>query len=113
MTTIYHNPCCGKSREALKLVHEHENNVTVVEYLKSCPDQKKLEEIVGLLGIKPEELIRKNEKIFKENYKGKTLSDEDWIQAMVDHPILIERPIVIRNKKAVIGRPPENVEELY
>lgn len=112
MTTIYHNPRCGKSRNTLKILHERGENVTIVEYLKDCPDYNKVKEIVDLLGIPAEELIRKGEKVFKEQYKGKKLTEQEWIQAMVDHPILIERPIVIKLKKAAIGRPPEAVEEI-
>ena len=111
MVSIYHNPRCGKSRQALKILHEKGQNVTIVEYLKECPDHHKIKEILGKLGIPAFELIRKGEKIYKEKYKGKELSEDEWIQAMVDHPILIERPIVIKDDKAVVGRPPEKVEE--
>ena len=68
--------------------------------------------LVAMLGIKPEQLLRKGEKIFKEEYKGKDLSDAEWIKAMAANPILIERPIVVKGNKAVLGRPPENVLEL-
>ncbi len=113
MAIIYHNPRCGKSRQTLKILHELDNNVQIVEYLKVCPDEKELKEVISMLGMKPLEVIRKSESVFKEHYKGKELTDEEWINAMVEHPILIERPIVIKNNKAVIGRPPENVKELY
>lgn len=109
---IYHNPRCRKSRETLNILNEKSVEVEVIEYLKAPPSKKDLELIVELLDIKPEELIRKTEKIFKEQYKGKSLTAEDWLQVMVDNPILMERPIVICNNKAVIGRPPEKVLDI-
>ncbi|ELR68240.1 Arsenate reductase [Fulvivirga imtechensis AK7] len=86
--------------------------VEVVEYLKTPPSNESLRKVIGQLGIKPEELVRKGEAIYKERYKGKKLSDDEWIEAMVENPVLIERPIVIKEGKAVLGRPPENVKEL-
>ena len=112
MTKIYHNPRCRKSRETLQLLEEKGETPEIVEYLKSNPSKKELEEIIDMLGIPPLKLIRKGEGIFKENFKGKELSDEQWIDAMVEHPILIERPIVVKNGKAMIGRPPESVVEI-
>lgn len=112
MLKIYHNPRCGKSRQTLKLIQEDNKEVEIIEYLKTPPTYDELTEVISKIGIKPEELIRKGEKIFKENYKGKSLTDEEWITAMVENPILIERPIVIKGDKAIIGRPPENVQEL-
>ncbi|MEL7001603.1 MAG: arsenate reductase (glutaredoxin) [Bacteroidota bacterium] len=112
MLTIYHNPRCGKSRQTLKLVEESGEEVEVVQYLKTPPTKEELESIIKKLAIKPEDLLRKGETIFKEKYKGKTMSDEEWILAMVENPILIERPIVIKGDKAIIGRPPENVKDL-
>jgi arsenate reductase len=85
----------------------------VVEYLKEPPSKKELRELITKLGINAEELVRKNEAIFKEYYKGKELSEDDYLNAMVKYPKLIERPIVVKDKKAIIGRPPENVEELF
>ncbi|QSE96874.1 arsenate reductase (glutaredoxin) [Fulvivirga lutea] len=110
--TIYHNPRCGKSRNTLKILEEKNVENNVVEYLKTPPTFGELKSVVKKLKIKPEELLRKGESVFKENYKGKSLSDDEWIRAMVDNPILIERPIVIVGDKAVIGRPPENVLEI-
>ncbi len=108
-TTILHNPRCGKSRQTLKLLHEKGENVQIVEYLKNVPSVDEMTLIINKTGLKPEELIRKNERIFKEHFKGKALSDKDWIKAMVENPILIERPIVIKENKAALGRPPEDV----
>lgn len=109
MITIYHNPRCRKSREALALLEQNTDNIEVIEYLKETPSKEELSRVVDLLGIKPQELIRKGESIFKENFKGKDLTDEGWIEAMVAFPKLIERPIAIHGHNAVVGRPPENV----
>lgn len=112
MLKILHNPRCRKSRETLQIIEESGEMVTVVEYMKTVPTKAELEEIVNMLGMQPQELVRKGEAIYKEEYKGKTLSNEEWFEAMVQHPKLIERPIVIKDKQAVIGRPPENVKDL-
>lgn len=112
MTQIFHNPRCGKSRNTLKLLENKGESVEIIEYLKANPSKKQLTEIIDMLGIAPLELIRKGESIFKEQYKGKTLTDEQWIDAMIENPILIERPIVIKDGKAAIGRPPEQVLDI-
>ncbi len=112
MLKIYHNPRCSKSRQTLKIIQDKGIKVQIIEYLKENPSKKELKEILKKLNKKPIEIIRKGEAIFKENFKGKVLSDDEWIQAMVDFPKLIERPIVFNNDKAVIGRPPENVNSL-
>lgn len=109
---IYHNPRCTKSRQTLALIEEKGVHPEIIEYLNDVLTKAELEEIIKLLGIKPEELLRKGEDIYKDEFKGKTLTDEQWIEAMVKYPKLIERPIVIDGKKAVIGRPPENVLKL-
>lgn len=109
---IYHNPRCSKSRQTLSLIKEKGAEVEIIEYLKVIPSEKELSAIIKLLGIKPEKLLRKGEADYKENFKGKILSDEEWISAMVQCPKLIERPIVVSGNKAVLGRPPENVLDL-
>ena len=109
MTKIFHNPRCRKSRETLSLLEEKGEQPTVIEYLNTPPTKAELSEIVNMLGIAPEKLIRKGETEFKELFKGKTLSDDEWLDAMIQYPKLIERPIVIKNGKAAIGRPPETV----
>lgn len=109
MTKIYHNPRCAKSRQTLQLLEEKGVKPEVVEYLKTPPKAQELQDILNLLGMRPAQLIRKGEAIFKEKYKGRDLSDTQWIEAMVENPKLIERPIVVKDGKAVIGRPPENV----
>jgi arsenate reductase (glutaredoxin) len=110
--TIYHNPKCTKSRQTLALLQENGIEPTVVEYLKTPPTAAELKAIVAKLGIEPEQLVRKGEDVYKENFAGKTLTDAQWIDAMVKHPILIERPIVVSGTRAVLGRPPENVKPL-
>jgi len=109
---IYHNPRCRKSRETLALIEGKGIEPEIVLYLEKPPKQKALKELLALLKMKPGSLIRKGEKIYKEEYKGKELSDAEWIKAMVKNPKLIERPIVVKGKKAILGRPPENVLDL-
>ena len=106
---IYHNSRCSKSRAALNIITESKAEVTVVEYLKNPLTKSEIEDLLSKLKMPAAELIRKGEVEFKENYKGKTLSEPEWIDAMVKFPKLIERPIVVKGNKAVIGRPPENV----
>lgn len=105
---VYHNPRCSKSRQALELVKNKTNDIEVVEYLKTPLSEKELANVIELLGIKPEDLIRKKEQDFKDNFKGKELTDKEWIEAMIEYPKLMERPIIVNGKKAVIGRPPED-----
>jgi arsenate reductase len=110
MIKIYHNPRCRKSREGLQLLKESKQEFKIIEYLNETPSFDELKSIINLLGIPPLELIRKNESIWKKNYKGKELTNDEVIKAMTEHPKLIERPIVINKEKAVIGRPLENIE---
>ncbi len=110
--TIYHNPKCSKSRATLELLAQRGADATVIEYLKTPPSAVELTALVAKLGIEPEQLVRKGEDVYKQQYAGKTLSAEQWIAAMVRHPILIERPIVVVGNRAALGRPPENVEGL-
>ena len=108
--TIYHNPKCSKSRQTLKLLEEQATGIDVIEYLKNPPTVKKLKEILSLLKISPRELMRKKETEYKElMLSNSNLSDKDLIESMIKHPILIERPIVLANGKAALGRPPENI----
>ena len=109
---VYHNPRCGKSRAALKYMDEHEIPYETIFYLKDSPDINQIKEILGKLNIKPLDLIRKKEKIFIELYKNMNLTGDEWIKVMADNPILIERPIIFNEKKAVIGRPAEKIAEL-
>lgn len=109
---IWHNPRCKKSRETLNLIQEAGKDVKVVEYLKTPPDEAAIKHVLDMLDIPAEKLVRKGEEVYKTNYKGKDMSDEEWIKAMAEHPKLIERPVVIEGDKAIIGRPPENVKAL-
>lgn len=112
MLKIYHNPRCSKSREGLALLKDSGKEFDVVEYLKDTPSYLELAAIIGKLGISPIDLIRKNEKIWKEKFKDTNFSDKELIQLMVENPKLIERPIVILDNEGVIGRPPENIKNL-
>lgn len=109
---IYHNPRCRKSRETLALLREKGVEPEIVEYLKTPPDQEEVRSLLKKLGIKAEDLVRKGEPYFKEELKGRTLSEDEWIEVLTQHPKLIERPIVVSGNRAVIGRPPEKVEGL-
>ena len=109
MIKIYHNPRCSKSRQGLEILEKSGRKFDVVKYLEEVLTEKELSEIIKLLNISPINLVRKNEKIWKENYKGKEISDKEIIKIMIENPKLIERPIVINNTKAIIGRPPEDI----
>jgi arsenate reductase len=111
--TIYHNPRCSKSRQTLDLLHKNSAQPEIVEYLKTPPSAEELNNILNMLGIEPRQLMRTKEAEYKENHLGdNTLSRDQLIAAMIKHPKLIERPIVISNGKAAIGRPPERVLEI-
>lgn len=112
MIKIYHNARCSKSREGLCFVENLNQPFEVINYLENPLTYNELQNIITLLGIKPIELVRTKETIWKENFKDQNLTNEAIIQAMVDHPKLIERPIVINNKKAVVARPKEKIAEI-
>jgi arsenate reductase len=108
--TIYHNPRCSKSRETLQLIVDRGISANVVEYLKTPPSAAELDRILRLLGLEPRELMRRKEAPYAElGLDNQKLSRNDLIIAMVENPILIERPIVVSDAKAALGRPPENV----
>lgn len=111
MIEIYHNPRCGKSRNCLALVSEKEEAITIIKYLENPLSNQNLKELLQKLNFKPIQLVRVKEKIWIENFKNKQLTDEAIIQAMVDHPILIERPIVVKGNKAIIGRVVEELNQ--
>ena len=110
---IYHNPRCSKSRAGLKLIQEAGKDIEIIEYLKTPPTEPELKNLLLMLRMNPLDLIRKNETIFKEQFKGKELSDDEWIKIMVENPKLIERPIVMNGNKAVLGRPTEKISDLF
>ncbi|QRM90079.1 arsenate reductase (glutaredoxin) [Lacinutrix sp. WUR7] len=112
MITIYHNNRCSKSRCGLEILKNSGKEYKIINYLETVPNKAELTKIINLLKINPIDLVRKNEAIWKENYKGKALTDAQIIDAMIKHPKLIERPIVIKDDKAVIGRPPERILEI-
>ena len=111
--TMYHNPRCSKSRATLQLLQDNGVEPEIIEYLKTPPDQDTLKGVIGMLGIGPRDLMRKGEGVYKEaGLDDSSLSDDELIAGMVANPILIERPIVVSNGKAAIGRPPEKVLEV-
>lgn len=113
MTTIYHNPRCSKSRQTLELLKEHNVEAEVIEYLKTPPSRTQLVEILAMLGLEPRQLMRTKEPEYKEQgLDDESLSRDQLIDAMLATPKLIERPIVISNGKAAIGRPPETVLDI-
>lgn len=109
---IYHNPRCTKSRETLAIITKKKVKPEIVEYLKATPTADELKSILNKLGVGIQEIIRKKEPLYLEKFSTKKMSDEKWIQTLVKNPVLIERPIVVKGNKAIIGRPPEKVLEL-
>ncbi|HHJ38955.1 MAG: arsenate reductase [Methylothermaceae bacteria B42] len=110
---IYHNPRCSKSRATLQLLQEKGIEPEIIEYLKTPPSKEELEAILNKLGMEPRDLMRKKEKVYKEKgLDNPDLTRDQLIQAMIENPILIERPIVLVGDKAALGRPPENVLEI-
>lgn len=106
---IYHNPRCSKSRGALALLEEHGITPEIVRYLDEPPTREELVALLAKLGMQPSELVRTSEDICKTEYAVRTMSEDDWLNAMLAHPVLIERPIIVAGKRAVVGRPPEKV----
>jgi len=112
--TIWHNPRCSKSRATLSLLEEHGLDPKIVEYLKTPPSAEELKSVLKKLHMKPRELMRKGEDVYKElNLADESLSDDKLIDAMVKNPVLIERPVVLYAARAALGRPPENVLDLF
>lgn len=112
MIKIYHNPRCTKSRQGVAFLEEKGVDFEIVKYLNDAFTQETLTTVINELGIKPIDLIRKNEAIWKSDFKGKELSDDEIINAMIEYPKLIERPIISNNGKAVVARPTEKIEEV-
>jgi arsenate reductase len=112
MIKIYHNPRCKKSREGLEVLQNSGKPFEVIKYLENIPTKKELIDIIDCLGIEPISLVRKNESIWKEKFKNRLLTDEEIMDAMITYPKLIERPIVVKNTKGVIGRPVSNINGL-
>ncbi len=106
---FFHNPRCRKSREALQLLEAEGASVQIRYYLEAPPSQSELKGILAKLKLSPLDLIRKEEALFKEQFRGQEHTDAEWIRIMVEHPKLIQRPIAILGDRAVVGRPPEEV----
>lgn len=113
MLKIYHNPRCSKSREALQLLQEAKCEFETILYMENPLTSVELESITEKLGIATIDLVRKNEVLWKEKFKGKILTDKELIAAMIAYPKLMERPIVVSDENAVLGRPPENIKALF
>lgn len=111
MLKIYHNTRCSKSRDVCTILEKKKVKTEIVEYLKTPPTPTEIKELLKMLGMKAVDLVRKKEPLFLEKYEGKKLTEAQWIKAMAQNPILIERPIIVKGKKAIIGRPPEKVLE--
>lgn len=111
-TVIYFNPRCSKCRTALGLLNERDITPKVIEYLKDIPSKTELEELLTQLGISANQLLRKKESIYKESGLNESSTEDDILNAMTKYPVLIERPVIVLNGKAIIGRPPEKVLEI-
>ncbi len=109
---IYHHSSCSKSRFALDLLREKKIEFEVVEYFKTPFEKEQLRDLIRKLGINPEELIRKNEKEYKQVFPSKNITEDEWIEGMLNYPKLIQRPIVVNGDKAVIARPAERILEI-
>ncbi len=109
---IYHNPRCSKSRNGLQYLEDKGCQIEIVKYLDEGLNEEELAEIISKTGKKPFDFVRQHEKDYKEQYKGKVLSDEEWIKVLVENPKLLHRPIVVNGDKAVLGNPPENIDDI-
>jgi arsenate reductase (glutaredoxin) len=112
MLKIYHNPRCRKSREGLSYLQDKTKEIEIIEYLKEGLTEDIIKEILLKTNLKPFELVRTQEELFKKELKGKNFSDEEWVKIIVENPKLLHRPIVIGKHKAVLAQPPEKVEDL-
>jgi arsenate reductase len=112
MIKIYHNNRCSKSRSGLEILKNSGEKFEIVNYLENTPSKTELKNLILKLGIKPIDIVRKNESIWKDNFKHLSLTEQELIEIMVNNPKLIERPIVINDDKAVIGRPPEKILDI-
>lgn len=108
----YHNPRCSKSREGLAILQDKGIEPTIVKYLETIPSKSEFKLLLAKLNLPAESLVRKSEAYFKEKLKGLSLSEEEWIEVMLENPKLIERPIFVNGNKAVIGRPPQSIIDL-
>jgi len=112
MTKIYHNPRCAKSRAGLKYLEEKTSDFELVKYLESGLTENELAEVISKTDKKPFDFVRTQEKVYKEQFKGKNLSDKEWIKVLVENPKLLQRPLIVKGNKAVLGNPPENIDSI-
>jgi len=113
MIIIYHNPRCKKSRAGLQYLQNKTNDFQIVQYLKNPLTAEELKKLLMLLNKKPQEMVRTQETLYKQNFKGKNFTDDEWVKIMVENPKLIKRPIVVKDNKAVWGDPAEEIEKLF
>ena len=113
MLKIYHNSRCRKSRAGLAYLQEKTGDFEIREYLKEPFTENELKDALNKMGKKPFEIVRKQEEIYRKEFKGKEISDDRWIKILIENPKLIERPIVVKDKKAVLAQPPENIDKLF
>ena len=111
--TIYHNPRCRKSRETIELIREHGVEPYILLFLEDLPSKAAIKKLLAQLHLPVEDLVRKEEQEYKTRYKNKNFNEDEWIEILRENPKLIQRPVVIRGSRGVIGRPPENVEKLF
>src|SRR3954470_8009435 len=114
MLKVYFKPNCATCRTALSLLKNNtDEEMELIEYLVETPTQKEIKEILKMLGMEAKDLVRKKESLYKEKYEGKKISNSEWIKILSKNPILIERPIVVKDGKAIIGRPPQKILDLF
>ncbi len=113
MYTIYHNPRCKKSRAGLQYIQERTKDFEVVEYLKNPISEELFKNLLMKLNLRPQDMVRTQEAIYKSDFKGKNFTDDEWVTIMIENPKLIKRPIVVRGNKAVWGDPADNLEVIF
>jgi arsenate reductase (glutaredoxin) len=113
MITIYHNPKCRKSRAGIDYLKENGLEFTVVEYIKNPISREVLKDILMKMNVRPHELVRTQEDVYKSDFAGKEFNDEEWIDILLEYPRLIKRPIVVKGYRAVIAQPPEEIDRLF
>ncbi len=109
MILLYHNTRCKISREALKILQDNAQDYKVIEYMKTPLSMEDIKDLLIRLNLSPQQLLRKNERLFRQNYKGLEFNDEEWIKVMSENPVLIERPIAVKGSKAIIARPSQRI----
>ena len=113
MIKIYHNPRCHKSRAGLVHLETKKVDFEIIDYIKNPMSEADLADLLMRLNKSPQDIIRTQEGIYKSDFKGKNFADEEWIKIMIEHPKLIQRPIIVRDYKAVLGQNPEEIDTLF